>query len=103
MRKFSIVDDSNQHRAAVLAVFPVFWKQEVIGTPLAFLREYQKTKGDEMKLRRFFAEECAATSVEYAIILALIVFACMSAIQFVGNATAGHWNESAKQVSSALK
>ena len=41
---------------------------------------------------RFFAEEDAATAVEYAVMLALLLLSAFAAIGAVGTETSGLWN-----------
>ena len=54
---------------------------------------------DQMKnsfcrfLCQFAREEEAATTVEYSVMLALIVVACLATIQTVGSNASGVWND----------
>ena len=43
------------------------------------------------KIRRFFADETAATAVEYAVLLGLILLGMISAIASFGAETGGLW------------
>jgi len=38
------------------------------------------------RFRRFIAEECGPTSVEYAVMLALIIVVCASVVSSIGSA-----------------
>ena len=52
-------------------------------------------------LLRLYRDDQAATAVEYAVLLALILVAVISAINAVGNATRGIWANDANQISTA--
>ena len=54
------------------------------------------------KIRSFFKEEDAATAVEYAVMLALIILACIAGVLAVGAATNGLLNDSLSQMTSAF-
>ena len=43
-------------------------------------------------IRRFHHEEEAATAVEYAVLLMLIVGSCITVLQLVGNEAGGFWS-----------
>jgi pilus assembly protein Flp/PilA len=45
-------------------------------------------------LRRLIIEEDGPTSVEYAVMLAMIIMACISAINLVGQQTANSFDDS---------
>jgi pilus assembly protein Flp/PilA len=53
------------------------------------------------RIRRFLQSEDATTAAEYAVLLALIVLALISAITSVGNSTSGLWQNDADRISSA--
>jgi len=53
-------------------------------------RLYQLLRGEE-----------AATSVEYAVMLAMIILACIGAILVVGQNTAAMWQETADELDAA--
>lgn len=42
-------------------------------------------------LSRFLRDDEAATAVEYSVLLALIILACIGAIGALGNASSGMW------------
>jgi pilus assembly protein Flp/PilA len=46
-------------------------------------------------LKRFLVSEDGPTSVEYAVMLAMIVMVCITAIQAVGNNTSSKFQEAA--------
>ena len=45
------------------------------------------------KLRRFILEEDGPTAVEYAVMLAMIIMACLSAINVMGQQTANSFDD----------
>ena len=51
----------------------------------AFLREGNKMKQFASSVKRFLVSEDGPTAVEYAVMLALIVIVCLTAIQAIGN------------------
>jgi len=51
---------------------------------------------------RLLREEEAVTAVEYAILLALIVVAVMTAIDAVGNTSSGIWADDTNRITSAI-
>jgi pilus assembly protein Flp/PilA len=53
-------------------------------------------------IRRFLADESGPTAVEYAVMLALIVGACLASVGVLSNATGDSFNQSAGQLSSVL-
>ena len=55
------------------------------------------------KMKRFFTETEAATTVEYAVILMLIAGACITTIQLVGGSNSAFWEHNKDQVKSALE
>ena len=52
-------------------------------------------------LLRLYRDDQAATAVEYAVLLALILVAVISAINAVGNSTHGIWANDANQIEAA--
>jgi pilus assembly protein Flp/PilA len=52
-------------------------------------------------IHRFFQGDEAATAAEYAVLLALILLALISAVTAVGNSTSGLWSSDANRISSA--
>ena len=54
------------------------------------------------KLYRFLSEESAATAVEYAVMLAMIILACIGAIATVGQQTASLWNDNSTGLQSVF-
>ena len=52
-------------------------------------------------LLRFVAAEEAATAAEYAVLLALILLALISAVTSVGNSTSGLWQSDVNQINTA--
>jgi pilus assembly protein Flp/PilA len=52
-------------------------------------------------IRRFLQAEEAATAAEYAVLLALILLAVISAITQVGNSTSGLWQNDVNRITSA--
>jgi pilus assembly protein Flp/PilA len=53
------------------------------------------------KLRRFLTSEDGPTAVEYAVMLALIIVVCLTAITAVGTQAAAQFNNIATQVGGA--
>jgi pilus assembly protein Flp/PilA len=53
------------------------------------------------KLRRFLTSEDGPTAVEYAVMLALIIVVCLTAITAVGTQAAAQFNNIATQVGNA--
>ncbi len=51
-------------------------------------------------LLRLYRDDQAATAVEYALLLALILVAVISAINAVGNSTSGIWANDASQINA---
>ena len=52
-------------------------------------------------LLRLYRDDQAATAVEYAVLLALILIAIISAINAVGNTTSGIWANDTNKISTA--
>ena len=53
-------------------------------------------------LLRLYRDDQAATAVEYAVLLALILMAIISAISAVGSSTSGLWTSDAGQIDAAI-
>jgi pilus assembly protein Flp/PilA len=53
-------------------------------------------------LRRLLVDEHGPTAVEYAVMLALIVIACISSVGLLSAATGESFDNSAAQINSAL-
>ena len=53
-------------------------------------------------LLRLYRDDQAATAVEYAVLLALILMAVISAISAVGDSTSGLWASDANQIETAI-
>jgi len=53
-------------------------------------------------LKQFLRDESGPTAVEYAVMLALIVVACIGAVQAMANATAGSFDTSAAQLGGVM-
>lgn len=54
------------------------------------------------KLTLFFSEEVAATAVEYAVMLMLIIGMCITTIQLVGGPVTGFWMHSQDEIEKAV-
>ena len=52
-------------------------------------------------LLRLYRDDQAATAVEYAVLLALILVAIISAINALGNTTSGIWANDANKIDTA--
>jgi Flp pilus assembly pilin Flp len=60
-------------------------------------------KGISMLVRlRFWRDESAATAVEYAVMLALIIGICIGAISFFGGTAGGSWEDTSAKLDSAM-
>jgi pilus assembly protein Flp/PilA len=53
-------------------------------------------------LKKLLRDEEGPTSVEYAVMLALIVVVCIGAVQSMANATANSFDESADELDGVL-
>lgn len=53
-------------------------------------------------VRQFVADESGPTAVEYAVMLALVLMAVISAINAVGNSTSAMWQNDANKINSAV-
>jgi pilus assembly protein Flp/PilA len=51
---------------------------------------------------RFYRDEDGPTAVEYAVLLALILVAVISAINAVGNTTSGIWATDSSSITTAV-
>ena len=58
-------------------------------------------KGLAQKVHRFLVSEDGPTAVEYAVMLALIIIVCLTAISAVGTNTAAQFNNIATKVGAA--
>jgi len=54
-----------------------------------------------LKLKRFLASEDGPTAVEYAVMLALIIVVCLTAIQAVGTNAASTFNTVSSQIGTS--
>jgi pilus assembly protein Flp/PilA len=52
-------------------------------------------------IHRFLQADEAVTAAEYAVILALILLALISAVTAVGNSTSGLWQSDSNKISAA--
>ena len=52
--------------------------------------------------KNFHQQESAATSVEYAIMIGLIIVVCIAGITSVGGETLETWNSNSDQISDAM-
>ncbi|HZZ27327.1 MAG TPA: Flp family type IVb pilin [Pirellulales bacterium] len=55
-----------------------------------------------LSIKRFMRSDRAATAVEYAVMLALILLVCFGAIVLVGQATSTSYTSSANSLSAAF-
>ncbi len=53
-----------------------------------------------LKIKRFLASDDGPTAVEYAVMLALIVIVCLTAIRAIGTNAAATFNSAAAQLGS---
>lgn len=51
---------------------------------------------------RLWRDEGGATAVEYAVMLALIIGVCITAIGFFGSSAGGSWNDTSGKLSTAM-
>lgn len=61
-----------------------------------------RTKKLLRRVRRFLCREDGPTTVEYAVMLMLIVLGLITALQIIGNSSAGSFNATADGMSDAL-
>jgi pilus assembly protein Flp/PilA len=77
-----------------------------LGSHLARFHWLPMTKGDSLmmhlakKMRRFLASEDGPTAVEYAVMLALIIIVCLTAISAVGTNAQATFNNVANSIAS---
>jgi pilus assembly protein Flp/PilA len=55
-----------------------------------------------LRLRQFLADESGPTAVEYAVMLAMIVVACLASVNLLANNTAASFEDSSSQLAGAL-
>ena len=55
------------------------------------------------KIKTFLSAEAGTTSVEYAVMLFLVIGACIAAITTVGGENGNVWNNNAAEVTTALQ
>jgi len=55
-----------------------------------------------LKVQRFLVSEDGPTAVEYAVMLALIVIACMAGVQALTQETAASYNRSSTAIDEAI-
>ena len=56
----------------------------------------------KLLLQRLLVEEDGPTAVEYAVMLSLIIVACVGGIQLVGQATGNSFTDSSNQIAAAF-
>ena len=56
----------------------------------------------KLLLQRLLVEEDGPTAVEYAVMLSLILMACLGGIQLVGQATADSMTDSGDRIAAAI-
>ena len=54
-------------------------------------------------LRRFLCDDDAATAVEYAVMLALIIAVCITAISATGGEVLSGWSNNQQQLDNAIQ
>ena len=54
-------------------------------------------------IARFIGSEDGATAVEYAVMLALILLACLAGITLVGDQTGANFTDSSDKIEAAFK
>lgn len=54
------------------------------------------------RIGRFLAEEDGPTAVEYAVMLAMIILACLAAVILVGQSTSESYTKSANSIDKAM-
>ena len=55
------------------------------------------------KIKTFIAGESGTTSVEYAVMLGLLIAACFAAITFLGTENGDIWNDNDVEIANALR
>jgi len=58
-------------------------------------------KGFAKKVQRFLVSEDGPTAVEYAVMLALIIIVCLTAVKAIGTAASGKFTEAATAISGS--
>lgn len=58
--------------------------------------------GSRLRLSRFWQSDEGATAVEYAVLLALIVIACVGAVKNMATATGSSFDRSSTAINQAL-
>ena len=53
-------------------------------------------------IMRFLQDDCGATAVEYAVMLALIIGVCITAIGFFGSTANGSWVDTGNKLGNAM-
>jgi pilus assembly protein Flp/PilA len=88
---------------------PIASNQGLFGPPLAealvsvFSGAVDCIKGASMRFFICFVrDETAATAVEYAVMLALIIGTCLGAISFFGGEAGGSWRDTSDRIDSAM-
>lgn len=54
------------------------------------------------RMRHFLSDESGPTAVEYAVMLALIIVVCVSAVQAIANNTRSSFDASSNAISGAM-
>jgi len=54
------------------------------------------------QITRFLKDESGATAVEYAVMLGLIIIACIASISLFGNTTQAIWGRNTGSITTAL-
>ena len=54
------------------------------------------------RLTHLLRDESAATAVEYAVMLALIMVVCIGAISYFGSTAGGSWVDTSNQLDAAM-
>jgi Flp pilus assembly pilin Flp len=55
-----------------------------------------------LKLIRFLQDDPAATAVEYAVMLGLIMVVCIGAISYFGSTAGGSWVDTSNRLDAAM-
>jgi len=51
---------------------------------------------------RFLRDESGPTAVEYAVLLALIIGTCLTAVGFFGSTASGSWTDTSSKLSASM-
>ena len=51
---------------------------------------------------RFLRDESGPTAVEYAVMLALIIGSCLTAVGFFGSTASGSWTDTSSKLSASM-